>query len=165
MDVAIERLSDVASGDVAGLLADSERLESRIVRRLVDEWVSGANRFDRPGEVLFGVRGARRLLGVCGLNVDPYAGDDRVGRVRHLYVLSTSRRQGVGRRLVLRVIQATRGRFDDLRLHTSNPEAARLYETLGFMPCSERVDYTHVAKVTTLLSLAEQRNGYRESRI
>ena len=98
MDVAIERLSDVTSGDVADLLADSERLESRIVRRLVDEWGSGANRFDRPGEALFGARGAGRLLGVCGLNVDPYAGDDRVGRVRHLYVQSTSRRQGVGRR-------------------------------------------------------------------
>ncbi len=155
IDLAIDRLSDLASGDVAELLSDSERLESRIVRRLVDEWGNGANRFDRPGEALFGARGAGRLLGVCGLNVDPYAGDDRVGRVRHLYVLSESRRQGVGQRLVQRVIQAARGRFDDLRLHTSNPEAARLYEALGFRPSNERVDYTHVAKVAILLSLAE----------
>ena len=155
IDLAIDRLSDLASGDVAELLSDSERLESRIVRRLVDEWGNGANRFDRPGEALFGARGAGRFLGVCGLNVDPYAGDDRVGRVRHLYVLSESRRQGVGQRLVQRVIQAARGRFDDLRLHTSNPEAARLYEALGFRPSNERVDYTHVAKVAMLLSLAE----------
>jgi len=159
MDVAIEPLSGLTSGDVAELLSDSERLESRIVRRLVDEWGNGANRFDRPGEALFGARAAGRLLGVCGLNVDPYAGDDRVGRIRHLYVLSESRRQGVGQRLVQRVIQAAQGRFDDLRLHTSNPEAARLYEALGFRPSNERVDYTHVAKVAALLLRASADGG------
>jgi ribosomal protein S18 acetylase RimI-like enzyme len=159
MDLAIDRLSDLSSGDVAELLSDSEGLGSRIVRRLVDEWGSGANRFDRQGEALFGARGAGRLLGVCGLNVDSYAGDDRVGRVRHLYVLSESRRQGVGQRLVQRVIQAARGRFDDLRLHTSNPEAARLYEALGFRPCGERPDYTHVAKVAALILRASTDGG------
>ncbi len=158
-DLAIERLSELTPGDVAALLGDSERLGSRIVRRLVDEWGNGANRFDRPGEALFGARRAGRLLGVCGLNVDPYASDDRVGRVRHLYVLSETRRQGVGQRLVLRVIQAARGRFEDLRLHTSNPGAARLYEALGFRPCSERVDYTHVAKVTALILSASTDGG------
>jgi ribosomal protein S18 acetylase RimI-like enzyme len=159
MDLAIDRLTDLSSGDVAELLSDSERLESRIVRRLAEEWGNGANRFDRPGEALFGARGAGRLLGVCGLNVDPYAGDDRIGRVRHLYVLSESRRQGVGQRLVQRVIQAARGRFDDLRLHTSNPEAARLYEALGFRPCGERPDYTHVAKVAALILRASTDGG------
>jgi GNAT superfamily N-acetyltransferase len=159
MDLAIDRLTDLSSGDVAELLSDSERLESRIVRRLAEEWGNGANRFDRPGEALFGARGAGRLLGVCGLNVDPYAGDDRIGRVRHLYVLSESRRQGVGQRLVQRVIQVARGRFDDLRLHTSNPEAARLYEALGFRPCGERPDDTHVAKVAALILRASTDGG------
>lgn len=150
MDLAIERLSDVTSDDVADLLADSERLESRLVRRLVEEWANGANRFDRPGEALFGARAAGSLLGVCGLNVDPYAGDERVGRVRHLYVLSASRRRGVGQQLVLRVIQEAHGRFRELRLRTSNPAAARLYETLGFRPRVDGGDYTHLAKLATL---------------
>jgi SAM-dependent methyltransferase len=64
---------------------------------------------------------------------------------------------------VLRVIQAAQGRFDDLRLHTSNPEAARLYEALGFRPSSEGVDHTHVAKVAVLLSLADPKALVRES--
>jgi GNAT superfamily N-acetyltransferase len=158
-DLVVERLNELTPGDVAALLGDSEPFDSRIVRRLIEEWGNGANRFDRPGEALFGARGSGRLLGVCGLNVDPYAGDDRVGRVRHLYVLSESRRQGVGQRLVLRVIQAARGRFDDLRLHTSNPEAARLYEALGFRPSNDRVDYTHVAKVAALILRASTDGG------
>jgi GNAT superfamily N-acetyltransferase len=156
MQLVIERLSDLTSGDVADLLSDSERFESRIVRRLIEEWRSGANRFDRPGEALFGARGAGPLLAVCGLNVDPYAGHERVGRVRHLYVLSTSRRTGVGKQLVLRVIQAAHGQFDELRLRTNNPAAARLYEALGFKLCDDPGDYTHLAKLAALSNHGSQ---------
>jgi len=122
MDVAIERLSDVASGDVAGLLSDSERLESRIVRRLVDEWTDGTNRFDRPGEALF-------------------------GGVRHLYVLTASRRLGVGRQLMIRVIERAGDRFDSLRLRTHNEHAARLYLGMGFRTYSGMGEFTHVLQL------------------
>ena len=147
MDLLIERLLDLPSPDVAELLSESERFGSRIVPRLVEEWDNRANRFDRPGEALFGAWVDGRLVGVCGLNVDPYAGQERIGRVRHLYVLSAFRRSGVGRQLVVRVIQAAHGRFDDLRLRTNNPPAAQLYETLGFTPWVGSDTYTHVAKL------------------
>lgn len=138
-----ERLIGVPSETLEGLLADSEREGSRFVRRLVDEWATGANRFDRPGEALFIARIGDRLVGICGLNVDPYAAAANVGRVRRLYVLSAYRRLGVGRQLVLAVLRAARGRFDVLRLRTTNPAAARLYESLGFTP-STASECTHV---------------------
>jgi len=125
------------------LVAESERAGLRLVRRLVDEWNDGSNRFDRPGEALFGARLDGRLVGVCGLNVDLYAGDARVGRVRHLYVLDASRRLGVARALMADVFTAARGRFDTLRLSTRNPAAARLYESLGFRSITAG-DCTHV---------------------
>jgi GNAT superfamily N-acetyltransferase len=135
-EVRCERLDDLASPDLAVLVTESERAGLGLVRRLVDEWRDGSNRFDRPGEVLFGAWLDGRLVGVCGLNVDPYLGDDRVGRVRHLYVLVGCRRLGVARTLMDRVIGAARGRFGTLRLSTRNPAAARLYEALGFRPVS-----------------------------
>jgi GNAT superfamily N-acetyltransferase len=145
MGLAIERLTDLTSGCVGDLLSESEQFGSRIVRRLVEEWDNGVNRFDRPGEALFGGWVDGRLVGICGLNVDPYANNERVGRVRHLYVLAAFRRQGVGRQLVLRVIQAAHERFGDLRLRTNSLTAARLYEGLGFRPSGDSGDYTHVA--------------------
>ena len=40
--------------DDIGLLADAAEKEGfRVVRRLMNEWSSGGNRFDRPGETLF----------------------------------------------------------------------------------------------------------------
>jgi GNAT superfamily N-acetyltransferase len=97
--------------DLGALLAESEQAGLRLVRRLVEEWASGANRFDRPGEKLFGAWVDGRVVGVCGLNVDAYTAEERVGRVRHLYVLSAFRRRGVGRRLIEEVIEAARGPF------------------------------------------------------
>jgi len=142
----IESLCDLTSASIGELLAESEQLGLGLVRRLVDEWATGTNRFDRPGEILFAAKVNGRLVGVCGLNVDPYAGDERIGRLRHLYVLVAFCRHGVGRQLVTRVVQAAHGRFDDVRLRTNNPAAARLYEALGFRRDVGRGDCTHVIR-------------------
>ena len=141
--VTIEPLAALPPDDLAELVADSKQGGWQFVERLVEEWHSGFSRFDRSGEVLYAARRDGCIVGVCGLNVDPYAGDIRVGRVRHLYVLSSSRRHGVGRQLVLAVIAAGRQSFGRLHLRTNNPEAARVYEALQFSRCADSADYTH----------------------
>jgi GNAT superfamily N-acetyltransferase len=152
----VERLTGAPSETLAVLLAESEREGSRFVRRLLDEWATGTNRFDRPGEALFTARIGDRVVGICGLNVDPYAAAANVGRVRRLYVLPAYRRLGVGRQLVLTVLQAARGRFDVLRLRTTNPAAARLYESLGFTPSATTDDCTHVIDLGSHVSEVTQ---------
>jgi GNAT superfamily N-acetyltransferase len=143
----IERVIGPLAGALNPLLVESEWEASGFVRRLVDEWAAGTNRFERPGEALFAARLGDRLIGVCGLNVDPYAAAANVGRVRRLYVLTAYRRLGVGRQLVQAVLEASRGRFDVVRLRTTNPAAARLYESLGFRPSSDTADATHVLEL------------------
>lgn len=128
----IERLHELPADRVCLLIAESEQAGLRFVRRLSEEWASALNRFDGPGEALFGASTDERLVGICGLSADPYTAEAGVGRVRHLYVLTAHRRQGVGRQLVGAVVAAAHGRFTTLRLSTTNPAAARLYESLGF---------------------------------
>jgi ribosomal protein S18 acetylase RimI-like enzyme/uncharacterized glyoxalase superfamily protein PhnB len=163
MPVEIQRLSDLEPNDLALLIADSEAHGLRFVRRLAEEWAGGVNRFDRPGEALFVARNDERVVGVGGLNIDPYVAEPRVGRVRHLYVLSACRRLGIGRRLVAEIIEAARDRFESLRLSTSNPEAARLYERLGFQPlvgvahCTHTMDMNpHRERTAHLQAIAPQ---------
>ena len=67
----IERLQDLPSDALGALVAESEEAGLRFVRRLLDEWASGANRFDRPGEALFAARVGGRLVGVCGTRMPP----------------------------------------------------------------------------------------------
>ncbi len=147
MAALIERLNDLPADSFDALVAESEQAGWRFLRRLTEEWASGANRFDRPGEALLAALMGGRVIGVCGLNVDPYAAAPCVGRVRHLYVLSAYRRLGFGRRLVGEVIGAARGRFDSLRLRTDNPAAAQLYERLGFRRCAGVAECTHLMEL------------------
>ena len=142
MDIA--RLTTAPAGPLADLVAESEREGLPLVRRLVDEWASGATRFDGPGEALFVAREGARVVAVGGLSVDPYAARPDVGRVRHLYVRPTHRRRAVGAALVSTIIATARGRFARLHLRTNNPAAARLYERLGFRPTPGAAQHTHV---------------------
>jgi GNAT superfamily N-acetyltransferase len=143
----VEPLAGAPADCLGAWLAESEDAGSRIVRRLIEEWASGVNRFDGPGETLLGAWIGGRLVGVCGLNVDPYAAEAGVGRLRHLYVLSAFRRLGVGGYLVAEIVKTARGHFDTLRLRTANPAAARLYEALGFRACAGVAHSTHVMEL------------------
>jgi GNAT superfamily N-acetyltransferase len=150
MSVTVQRLVELPADGLADLVTESEGFQLRLVRRLVDEWIAGANRFDRPGEAFFAAAINGRVIGVCGLNVDAYTTEPRIGRVRHLYVLLEHRRRGIGTRLVHEVIAAARGTFDRLRLRTNNLQAAAFYEELGFQPTSGDPDCTHVLQLSAV---------------
>jgi GNAT superfamily N-acetyltransferase len=142
-DATIVRLQNLPdSFDV--LLQQSEGSGYRFLRRVADEWSSGKNRFDRPGEALLAAEMKGLLVGVCGLSIDPYLDDPRIGRVRNVYVLAAYRRHGIGRLLVQEAIDLARGHFDRLRLRGEEAGPARLYESLEFRPCTGIPDCTHV---------------------
>jgi GNAT superfamily N-acetyltransferase len=135
-DVQIIRLT-VLTEDIKPLVVEAEQGGHRFMRRLYDEWNSGQNRFDGPGELFLGAFAGGRLVGVGGLNRDPYADDDQIGRLRHVYVLAAARRLRVGTLLVNKIISEAEKHFVVVRLRTITPEAATFYERLGFEKTSE----------------------------
>jgi GNAT superfamily N-acetyltransferase len=143
-DLIIFRTIDLPVDRFAEMLAESEASGYRFLRRVVAEWESGVNRFSRPGEALLVAEMNGRWVGVCGLSIDPYLNDPRIGRVRNVYVLAERRRLGIARRLVEEAIALARGHFDRLRLRGEEEGPARLYEALGFRPCREIPNCTHI---------------------
>ena len=111
----------------------AEAGQGSFLLRLRDEWLSGAVRFDRDGEVLLGARADGVLAGVGGISRDPYSSEAGLGRLRHLYVLGPYRGRGIAGALVAALLAHARGRFAVLRLRTGNEVAARLYERAGFV--------------------------------
>lgn len=140
----ITRLDILRPDPFAEMLAESEASGYRFLRRVLDHWESGVDRFSRPGEALLVAELDRRWVGVCGLSIDPYLDDPRIGRVRNVYVLAEFRRCGIGRRLVQEAVSRARGRFDRLRLRTEEAGPTRLYESLGFHPRQSIPDCTHI---------------------
>jgi GNAT superfamily N-acetyltransferase len=130
--INISRIDALCITSIRPLLESSLNERFQFLQRLTDDWDAGRNRFDRKGEALFVAASDDHIVAICGLNRDPYAVDDTVGRLRHLYVLPTYRRQGTGRCLVLQALDFGRRHFRTVRLRTDSAEAASFYENLGF---------------------------------
>ncbi len=129
------------------LLTEANREGFQALQWLRDDWQSGSNRFSAPGEALFVARYEDRLIGICGLNRDPFVEDSTVGRLRRMYVHPQFRRKGVGRQLVFRAIQAGRKHFQSLRLRTISKGASAFYEALGFEPVEGNEVFTHILRL------------------
>ncbi|HEY9909831.1 MAG TPA: GNAT family N-acetyltransferase [Thermosynechococcaceae cyanobacterium] len=139
----IRVIGDLTRSDLSHLLKASQEEGFRSIRRLIDDWESGLNRFDHPGEILLSAYDGRALIGVCGLNCDPYEPSGRVSRVRRSYVLSQYRRQGVGSALLNRIVAEARLGFDRLHVRTDHVIGDRFFCALGFIPSPDSENYTH----------------------
>jgi GNAT superfamily N-acetyltransferase len=130
-------ITDVTIGALLSLVGESKREGYHFLQRTLDDWESGANKFDRPGEKLWGLFIGKELIGVGGLNIDPYSLAPTVGRVRHLYVREARRREGYATLLMHKIMAEARTHFTVLRLFTDNAGAAAFYEKLDFAQTGE----------------------------
>jgi hypothetical protein len=80
----VQRVLDLPVQELAEMLAESETAGFRAIDRLINDWRTGANRFDCPGEALFLAKQENLVIGICGLNRDPYTNSDQIGRIRRL---------------------------------------------------------------------------------
>lgn len=127
-----------------GLVSESLAEGYRFPESLLADLLSGANRFEGPGEVLLGAFSDVTLIAVGGLNRDPYAEESGVGRIRRVYVLPASRGTGVGALLVRALMAGAALQFHTVTLRAATEEAGRFFLGLGFLPCSARQGVTHV---------------------
>lgn len=141
-NIIIQEVTELVSADLNEILAESTEEGFRHISRLVEEYITGTNRFDQNSEALFECRMNHRVIGICGLNKDPYT-EANIGRVRRLYVLKEFRRHGVGRRLVEAVMDTASRHYSKLVLKTDNPKAGEFYKNLGFREIQDDELVTH----------------------
>ena len=130
--------------EFAPLQEDADRDGAAFIERLVAEWATGANRFDRPGERLLGAFTGETLVGIGGLNRDPYGSEEGTGRLRHLYVMTACRGRGIGSMLVDRLLVGSERHFARIRLRSR--DAGRFYLRHGFQQTAEP-NATHVRRL------------------
>lgn len=141
--IDIARISEIQSGAINHLVEESLSQGFRFVARLIREYRSGLNCFDKSGEVLFTASVQGAVVGIGGLNRDPYFNNPKVGRLRHLYVQSVLRRRGVGRLLVTQLIHEANQHYQLLTLRTDTVAADEFYQKLGFKTAPNWEHTTH----------------------
>jgi GNAT superfamily N-acetyltransferase len=147
--IQINRVTELPDG-LDLLIEESLSEGCGMLKRLNENWLAGTNTFSLNGEAYFEARRNGRLVGVGGLNRDPYTNDESAGRLRHMYVLQSERRNGVGRMLVAAVLKHAQGKFNIVRLRSTIGESGAIdfYERLGFRPIAGDQYASHQIEVT-----------------
>ena len=111
--------------------ADDEGI--RIVSTVIDRWIDGTQRYDRPGEKLLVGRVGERIVAVGGLAWCPNVAGAL--RVRRFYVSPTARRQGIAQNLARKLIDDSAGHPAVLTCNAmASDAAAPFWESVGFLP-------------------------------
>ena len=140
----IIRINDSNIKLLEGLAFEAQSEGYNFVKRTIDEWKNGVNKFSKQGENLLGIFISNICIGIGGLNVDPYIDDPRTGRIRHLYISQQHRNQGFAKLLMKKIMKIAINHFDKLRLLTTNSMAASLYESFGFVKTTFGEKVSHI---------------------
>lgn len=131
-------------GELSSIKAECDAEGFRTISRLIEEWTTGENRFDKPGEALLVVKNNYEVIGVGGLNEDPYRKGQLIGRLRRFYVMRRFRGCGIGRALARELLMRARAKFRYVRLKADTEEASHFYLRLGFRRSSGDDHESHI---------------------
>ncbi len=144
MKLELKEITDLKSVDVSKLVEESEAEGYRFLRRLADQYEDGTNTFDQEGEVLYGVWDQHEhLVAIGGLNRDPYSDKSGVGRLRRFYISPDARRQGIGTKLLKKIVDHANGHFKEIVVRTDSANADAFYRANGFSGDLGLPDATH----------------------
>lgn len=145
------RQTVVLPDELSELAVQARHEGFRFLDRLITEFESGSNLFAKQGEALFEARKGGALVGIGGLNHDPYVASATglgIGRIRRLYVEPAFRKQGVARLIMIAIEQFARGSFATLRLRTDTEQGALFYSQLGYTAIANDDNASHFKNIT-----------------
>lgn len=149
----IIRTVDGITRDIESLAAQASSEAFDSVQHLVTEFASGTNRFDRPGECLLGVFDSGKIVGIGGVNMDPYEPASGAGRLRRLYVVKRLRRHGIGAQLLRNLEERAKPWFPRMQLFAPSQQAAAFYESMGYEH-QNRYKVSHSKQLTEKVLMA-----------
>ncbi|MGO6849120.1 GNAT family N-acetyltransferase [Rhizobium beringeri] len=132
MTIDIRTFRDGLPQEIADLESEARREGYLHITRLVDEWSTGDNRFQRDGERLLGAYADEVLAGIGGMTVETAMSGAL--RMRRFYMRPAMRGRGIGRMLAMALLDHARSFCTVVTVHAGNDGAARFWESIGFQP-------------------------------
>jgi GNAT superfamily N-acetyltransferase len=139
--VQFDRVIDDLPDGFDEMCAEASAEGFRHLERLAHDWASGAMRFKGEGEVLLAAHVQGALAAIGGLTIEPVV--PGAFRMRRLYVREPFRRQGIGRKLAVALIEPVLARGAAVTVNAGNLDAVPFWIGLGFTP-DPRDGHTHI---------------------
>ena len=135
-------IDDPDKYDIETIRYESDKEGYNIINRLITDYRSGQNRFDKKGEKLVGFTRNDETVAICGLNIEPT--DQKLGRIRRLYVSAEFRHLGIGTELVKHLIEYAGQHFEGVVVNIGDLPIGDFYQSIGFSPVADNSSYTHI---------------------
>ncbi|MCQ6335283.1 MULTISPECIES: GNAT family N-acetyltransferase [Bacillus] len=132
-DIHIQQIENSMEYEFSHLVQDSEEEGFNFLIRLINEYKNKINTFNKTGECLYGIFQGDMLIGVGGLNEDPYTKDNKIGRLRRFYISKDFRRIGLGNLLLNQLLCHAEKYFEVIVLHADTKEGDAFYTANGFV--------------------------------
>ncbi|WP_088229918.1 GNAT family N-acetyltransferase [Bacillus cereus] len=129
----MKKFEDVFKYEIHHLVQESKEEGFNFLTKLVNEYESEVNTFNKTGECLYGMFQEEMLIGIGGLNQDPYTEDNKIGRLRRFYISKDYRRIGLGNLLLNRLLSHAEKYFQIVILHTDTKQGDAFYIANGFV--------------------------------
>ena len=137
----LDRIIDELPHGFDAMRAEASAEGHRNMERLALDWASGAMRFDGKGEALLAAHVQGTLAGIGGLIIEPVV--PSAFRMRRFYVRPAFRRQGIGCKLAIALIEPALACGSAITVNAGNIDAPAFWIRLGFTP-DLRDGHTHI---------------------
>lgn len=142
-DIHIQQIEDLMIYEHEYLVQESKDEGFYFLIKLISEYENKINTFNKTGECLYGIFHGEKLIGIGGLNEDPYIINNKIGRVRRFYIAKEYRRKGLGRLLLVRIISDAKKYFNIVVLNTDTVQGDKFYTSIGFVKGTKYMGASH----------------------
>lgn len=132
-DIHIQQIEDLMKYEHDYLVQESKEEGFNFLIKLISEYENKINIFNKTGECLYGIFQGEKLIGIGGLNEDPYTENNKIGRLRRFYISKNYRRKGLGNLLLNRLLLHAEKYFKVVVLHTDSKQGDVFYNANGFV--------------------------------
>ncbi|KFM99869.1 N-acetyltransferase [Bacillus clarus] len=132
-NIQIKLVENLLEFEIDHLITESKENGFNFLLRLINEYENGINTFHKIGECLYGIFQEDNLIGIGGLNQDPYTKDKRIGRLRRFYISKDYWRKGLGKSLLERILHDAKMYFEIVVLYTDTEQGDQFYTSNGFV--------------------------------
>ncbi|MGZ7149094.1 GNAT family N-acetyltransferase [Bacillus sp. BC08] len=132
-DIRIQQIEDLMIYKHDYLVQESKEEGFNFLEKLISEYENKINTFNKTGECLYGIFQGEKLIGIGGLNEDPYTENNKIGRLRRFYISKDYRRIRLGNLLLNRLLSHAEKYFKVVVLHTDTKQGGAFYTANGFV--------------------------------
>ncbi|PGO20102.1 GNAT family N-acetyltransferase [Bacillus cereus] len=132
-DIHIQQIEDLMIYEHDYLVQESKDEGFNFLIKLISDYENKINTFNKTGECLYGIFQGEKLIGIGGLNQDPYTENNKIGRLRRVYISKDYRRIGLGNLLLNWLLSHSEKYFKVVVLHTDTKQGDAFYTTNGFV--------------------------------